>query len=333
MSVLVIAEVGVNHNGDLRLAYKLIDAAKAAGVDYVKFQVGIPELVASRFAEKADYQKTNTGASESQLDMIRRVSLTFEEHQKLMSYCRKVGIKYLCTPFDLVSIDFLENNGIELWKIPSGEITNFPYLRKIAQTRKPVILSTGMANLNEIHDAIDVLARYGIHREEIILLHCTTEYPAPKNEINLRAMDTMSKEFGLKVGYSDHTEGLEISVAAVAMGATVIEKHFTLSRSLAGPDHKASLEPEELKAMVRAIRNVEAALGNGEKKVSVSEARNIAVARKSIVAAKTIKAGEIYTEENLTVKRPGNGISPMMWDSVLGQKARRDFQEDELIEL
>lgn len=333
MSVLIIAEVGVNHNGDLRLAYKLVDAAKAAGVDYVKFQIGIPELVASRFAEKADYQKANTGVSESQLDMIRRVSLTFEEHQKLMSYCRKVGIKYLCTPFDLVSIDFLENSGIELWKIPSGEITNFPYLRKIARTGKPVILSTGMANLSEIHDAIDVLVRYGIHREEIILLHCTTEYPAPKNEINLRAMDTMSKEFGLKVGYSDHTEGLEISVAAVAMGACVIEKHFTLDRSMEGPDHKASIEPKELIQLVSYIRNVEHALGGGLKEAGPAERKNIKIARKSIVASKNIVKGSLLTEDNLTVKRPGDGISPMEWENVIGTLARRDFIEDEPIEL
>lgn len=330
---LIIAEAGVNHNGDVKLAKKLIDVAKFAEVDYVKFQVGIPELVASKFAEKADYQKATTGSCESQLDMIRKITLSFDEQRQLMAYCKDVGVNYLCTPFDLPSIDFLESCGTVLWKVPSGEIANFPYLRRLGQTGKPVILSTGMANLQEIHVAIDVLVKYGTPRNEIILLHCTTEYPAPKDEVNLKAMDTMRREFGLEVGYSDHTVGIEISIAAVAMGACVIEKHFTLDCAMEGPDHKASIEPEELVQLVRNIRNVENALGNGGKEACEAEKKNMKIARKSIVAACVITKGSLLTEENLTVKRPANGISPMEWENVIGTLAIRDFTEDEPIEL
>lgn len=331
--VIIIAEAGVNHNGRVDIAKKLIDVAKLAGVDYVKFQAAIPELVASVFAEKADYQKNTTGEGENQLEMIRRITLSFSEQRQLMEYCEEVGVNYLCTPFDLPSIDFLDNCGIALWKIPSGEITNFPYLRRIGQTQKPIILSTGMANILEIHAAIKVLVEYGTLRDNIVLLHCTTEYPAPKDEVNLRAMETMRKEFGLEVGYSDHTEGLEISIAAVAMGACVIEKHFTLDRSMEGPDHKASIEPDELIEMVKDIRCVEKALGNGIKEVCKAEKKNIKIARKSIVAACQISKGMRLTEENLIVKRPANGISPMEWENVIGTLAIRDFTEDEPIEL
>ena len=333
LRTLIIAEAGVNHNGDLGLAKKLIDVAKNAGVDYVKFQVGIPEFIVSRFAEKADYQKNTTGEAGNQLDMIRKISLTFDEHRQLMTYCEKVGVKYLCTPFDLPSIDFLDSCGMSFWKIPSGEISNFPYLRKIGQTGKPVILSTGMADVQEIHEAIDVLTKYGTLLNEIVLLHCTTEYPAPKNEVNLKAIETMHNEFGLRIGYSDHTEGIEIPIAAVAMGACVIEKHFTLNRAMEGPDHKASIEPDELIQMVKNIRNVEGALGDGLKEACESEKKNLKIARKSIVAAQNIGSGEIFTEDNITVKRPGSGISPMRWEEVLGKTAKRAFQPDELIEL
>ena len=338
MKTLVIAEAGVNHNGSLEMARQLVDAAAAAGVDYVKFQVGIPELIASRFAEKAGYQKHTTGAGESQLEMIRKISLTFDQHRQLKEYCDSVGTSYLCTPFDLPSIDFLntlgrDRKGLSLWKVPSGEITNFPYLRAIGLTGKPVILSTGMATLDEIELAIGVLTRFGTSRDAITLLHCTTEYPAPKDQVNLRAMDTMRERFGMPVGYSDHTEGIEIPVAAVAMGAVVIEKHFTLDRTLPGPDHKASLEPGELTDMVSQIRAVESALGDGTKSPAPAEVPNIPIARKSIVAATAIKRGELFTEENLTAKRPGTGLSPMLWESVVGQRAVRDFEADEMIEL
>ena len=329
--VLIIAEAGVNHNGDMGLAYKMIDEAKAAGADIIKFQTGKPENVMSRFAQKAEYQKVTTGSEESQLEMCKKFELEYEDYVSLKAYCEKVGIRFLSTPFDLESIDFLENLGCDLWKIPSGEITNLPYLIKIAKTHKPIIMSTGMCMLEEVEAAVEVLNTHGAG--EISLLHCTTEYPTPYEDVNLKAMLTLQEKFHLKVGYSDHTKGIEVPVAAVAMGAQVIEKHFTLDKSLPGPDHVASLNPEELTAMVKAIRNIETALGNGKKTVSDSERPNIVVARKSIVAARDIKCGEIFTEENITVKRPGNGITPMLWDSVLGQKAMRDFQADSLIEL
>lgn len=331
MSICIIAEAGVNHNGSLELAKKMALAAKEAGADIVKFQTAIPELVISKFAEKAEYQKEQTGAGESQLDMCRRIHFGFDGHAELKKYCDEIGIEYLSTPFDLPSIDFLNTLGLSVWKIPSGEITNLPYLEKIAATKKPVILSTGMSTLSEIEDAVSVLEEGGV--EQITLLHCNTEYPTPFEDANLTAMDDLRQQFGLPVGYSDHTTGYEADIAAAALGACVIEKHFTLDRNMEGPDHKASLEPDELAAMVRAVRNVEKALGDGRKHVSPSEAKNKAIARKSIVAAKPIRKGEVFTEENITTKRPGDGVSPMRWHQVLGMTAKRDFAEDEKIEL
>lgn len=328
---LIIAEAGVNHNGSAELAHKLIDAAYKAGADVVKFQTARPELVISRFAPKAEYQKATTGSGESQLEMCKKIMLRYEDHKGLKEHCERLDIKFLSTPFDLESIAFLEELGCDIWKAPSGEITNLPYLIKIAETRKPIILSTGMSCMEEIAAAIDLLNAHGAG--EITLLHCTTEYPAPFEDVNLRTMETMRQRFGLKVGYSDHTPGIEIPVAAVAMGACIIEKHFTLDRNMEGPDHKASLEPDELAAMVKAIRNVEAALGDGIKRPSPSEIKNIPIARKSIVAKKKILKGERLTEENITTKRPGNGISPMRWNEVLGSSAIRDFDIDEIIEI
>ena len=328
--VLIIAEAGVNYNGSLDLAYKMVDAAKKAGADIVKFQTGIPEKVMSRFAEKADYQKKTTGEHESQLEMVRKLMLKLDDFIPLKKYCEDREIKFLSTPFDLSSIDFLDELGCNMWKIPSGEITNLPYLLRIAKTNKQVIMSTGMSTLEDVAAALDVLKKNG--SGEVTLLHCTTEYPAPFSDVNLKAMNTLREQFHCKVGYSDHTLGIEIPIAAVAMGATVIEKHFTLDRNMKGPDHKASLEPNELSAMVKAIRNIELALGTEVKKPSASE-KNMTIARKSIIAARNIKAGEILTEENLTTKRPGNGISPMKWFDVIGTKATKDFAEDELIKL
>jgi N,N'-diacetyllegionaminate synthase len=332
MKTIIIAEAGVNHNGSIEIAKKLVVAAVDSNVDYVKFQIGLPELVVSKFAAKANYQKQTTGDG-NQLDMIRKISLSFDDHAKLKQYCDSLNVKYLCTPFDLPSIDFLQSIDIPFWKIPSGEITNYPYLKKIAQTHKPVILSSGMSTIKDIQDAIRILTLYGTKKEEITVLHCNTEYPTPMHDVNLRAMNYIAKKIGVKVGYSDHTLGIEVPVAAVALGATVIEKHFTLDRTMEGPDHKASLEPDELKAMVKAIRNIEVALGVANKIVTDSEEKNMAIARKSIIAAKAIKQGEVFTENNVTVKRPGNGISPMRWDDILGKSAVRDFEEDELIEL
>ena len=332
-TVQIIAEAGVNHNGSLDLAKRLVDVGKDCGVDIVKFQLAIPELLVSKSAKMAEYQIENIGKEESQLEMIKKISLTFDQHMELMRYCKEKDVIYLCTPFDLPSIDFLYQNGCNLWKIPSGEITNFPYLRKIASFNGQIIMSTGMSNLNDIQAAIDVLVRFGQDKDKIILLHCNTEYPTPFEDVNLKAMDALRNEFGLEVGYSDHTRGIEVPIAAVALGATVIEKHFTLDRNLPGPDHKASLEPAELKAMVSAIRNIENALGNGEKKVTASEQANIAVARKSIVAACPIKKGELLTEDNITVKRPGTGISPMRWNEVIGTAAIKDHSEEEQITL
>lgn len=331
---LIIAEAGVNHNGSVELAKQLIDAAAEAGVDYIKFQTFKTENLVSRQAVKAEYQKRNTGETDdSQFSMLKKLELSPEQHFELMEYCRQKKIRFFSTAFDLESIDLLSELGLEMWKIPSGEITNYPYLKKIARQGKPVILSTGMSDLQDIANAMCVLEKYGIAHEQITVLHCNTEYPTPFADVNLRAMQTIGRQLGVKVGYSDHTPGIEVPIAAVALGATVIEKHFTLSRTLEGPDHKASLEPGELKAMVSAIRNIEMALGNGEKEVTESEAKNKAVARKSIVAAREIKAGELFTEENISVKRPGTGISPMEWENVLGQCASRDFQADDLIEL
>lgn len=331
--VIIIAEAGVNHNGDYDRAVAMIHAAKAAGADYVKFQTAVPELVISSVAPKAEYQKETTGAEESQLEMCRKIHLRLEDYAPLAEICREVGIGFMSTPFDLVSIDCLAPLGMDYWKIPSGEITNLPYLRKIARKGGKVILSTGMSELCEVEAALEVLEDNGIGRADVALLHCNTQYPTPMCDVNLRAMEQLAALHPGAVGYSDHTVGIEVPVAAVAMGAHIIEKHFTLDRNLPGPDHKASLEPAELASMVSAIRNIELAIGSGEKHVSDSERPNIVVARKSIVAATDIRKGEILTEENITVKRPGNGISPMKWDSVLGTAATRDFLADELIEI
>lgn len=331
--VIIIAEAGVNHNGNLDLARKMVYAAKEAGADYVKFQTAVPELVISTIAPKAEYQKETTGGEQSQLDMCRAIHLPLSDYAGLRQLCDEVGIGFMSTPFDLVSIDCLASLGMDYWKIPSGEITNLPYLRKIASKGGRVILSTGMSTLDEVEAAVAVLEEGGIPRRDVILLHCTTQYPTPMEAVNLRAMDTLKQTGCGAVGYSDHTCGIEVPVAATAMGAKVIEKHFTLDKTLPGPDHRASLEPAELKAMVTAIRNIEKALGSGEKVVAEAERPNIEVARKSIIAACPISKGDIFTEENLTVKRPGNGISPMLWDTVIGKKASRDFLPDELIAL
>jgi len=331
--VIIIAEAGVNHNGDIDVARRMITEARKAGADYVKFQTAVPELVISSIAPKAEYQKETTGAEESQLDMCRKIHLPLSAYNELAEQCRREGIGFMSTPFDLVSIDTLAPLGMDYWKIPSGEITNLPYLRKIASKRGRVILSTGMSRLDEVETAVGVLEQGGISRDNIILLHCTTQYPTPMEAVNLRAMDTLATLGCAAVGYSDHTRGIEVPVAAVARGARVIEKHFTLDKTMEGPDHKASLEPDELAAMVSAIRNIEQALGSPEKRVAEAEAPNIEVARKSIVAARDIRAGELLTEENLSVKRPGNGLSPMLWDKVIGTRAISDFRADELIRL
>lgn len=329
--VFIIAEAGVNHNGRLDLALKLVDKAVEAKVDCIKFQTFITEEETSRYAEKADYQKNTTEAAESQYEMSKKLELSFDEFVTIKNYCDDKGILFLSTPFDNKSIDFLNDLGMPVWKIPSSDVTNLPYLIKIAKTGKPVILSTGMTSLEEIACAIDVLQKNGTN--DITILHCTTEYPAPINEINLLAMKTMYKEFGFPVGYSDHTEGIDIPMIAVAMGAVVIEKHFTLDKDMEGPDHKASLNPEELKEMVSCIRKVEMCLGDGIKQITPSEGKNLYAARKSIVAKRKIEKGEIFTEDNITTKRPGNGISPMRWFDILGRQAIRDFSEDELITL
>ncbi len=328
---IIIAEAGVNHNGDIDLARQMVVAAKEAGADYVKFQTAIPELVISCVAPKAEYQKETTGADESQLDMCRKLHLPLSDYAGLKAYCDEVGIGFMSTPFDLVSIDCLAALDMDYWKIPSGEITNLPYLRKIAAKGGRVILSTGMSTLDEVAAAVDVLERGGIPRENVILLHCTTQYPTPYDAVNLKAMDALRGLGCRSVGYSDHTPGIAVPVAAVALGASVIEKHFTLDRTMPGPDQKASLEPDELRRMVDEIRQVEVALGAGGKIVADVERPNIEVARKSIVAARKIRKGEIFTEENITVKRPGSGISPMMWDYVIGRTATRDFEPDQLI--
>ena len=329
---LIIAEAGVNHNGSIELAKQLIDAAADAGVDYVKFQTFKTENLVSRSAKMADYQKRNMSVGEnSQYSMLKKLELSPQQHYELDSYCNEKGINFFSTAFDLDSVDFLASLHLGLWKIPSGEITNYPYLRKIASYKEPVILSTGMSTFDEIADAISVLIKFGVSKEQITILHCNTEYPTPMNDVNLKAMNTIGEKFSVNVGYSDHTQGIEVPIAAVALGATVVEKHFTLDCTMDGPDHKASLEPQELKAMVTAIRNIEQALGNEEKKVSTSEGRNKSVARKSIVAAKDIEKGELLTEENLTVKRPGGGISPMKWEYIIGTRAIRTFEADEQI--
>jgi N,N'-diacetyllegionaminate synthase len=331
--VIIIAEAGVNHNGDYELAKKLVVAAKQAGADYVKFQTARPELVISRYAPKAEYQMGTTKKEESQLDMCRAIHLPLTDYAPLKKYCDENEISFISTPFDLESIDVLAPLGMDFWKIPSGEITNLPYLKKIAHLHQPVIMSTGMSNLGDIEAALKVLTDNGLIEDQITLLHCNTEYPTPYEDVNLRAMITLKEAFGVNVGYSDHTKGIEVSLAAVAMGATVIEKHFTLDCNLPGPDHKASLEPDELEQLVKSIRHLEKAFGSPIKQVSRSEKKNMTVARKSLIAAVDIKKGEKFTDKNMTVKRPGNGISPMLWDEVTGRIAPRDFKEDELIEL
>ena len=331
MSAFIIAEAGDNHNGCFDLALKLVDVAVESGANCVKFQTFVTEEVISKKAEKADYQKQATGTNESQYEMVKKLELSFEQFRKLDLYCRKKGILFLSTAFDLKSIEFLKTLDMPFWKIPSGEITNLPYLMKIAQTNNDVVLSTGMTTVDEIRDAVNVLTYNGAGK--ITLLHCNTEYPTSMEDVNLKAMHSLHKLFNLDVGYSDHTLGIEVPIAAVALGAKVIEKHFTLDRNMEGPDHQASIEPHELKNMVISIRNIEKALGSEIKKPSQSEIKNINIARKSIVARRNIFKGEVFTEENLAVKRPGNGISPMKWFDVLGKISTREFEEDELIEI
>ncbi len=334
MKTLIIAEAGVNHNGDMALAKELIAVAADAGADLVKFQTFTASKITSRSAPKAEYQKGTTDPEESQQEMIRKLELTRENHLELIAECKKRGIGFFSTAFDNDSFDLLEELGCcDLVKVPSGELTNLPYLRYVSRLGTPLLLSTGMANLGDIEAAIDAVEQAGTSRDQITVLHCTTEYPTPMEDVNLRAMVNIGKALGVKVGYSDHTPGIEVPIAAVALGATVIEKHFTLDRSLPGPDHRASLEPAELKAMVAGIRNIERALGDGIKRPSPSELKNKPIARKSLVAACNIKAGEVFSPENLTAKRPGTGVSPMLWDEVMGRRAPRDFCADELIEL
>lgn len=327
----IIAEAGVNHNGKVDLAMQLVDKAVEAGADCVKFQTFITENEMVKDAEKAEYQKNSTGDTENEFEMVKKLELSFEEFRQIKAYCEQKNILFLSTPFDLDSIDFLDSLDIFCWKIPSGEITNLPYLIKIAKTKRDIIMSTGMCELDEVRQAVRILEENGAGK--ITLLHCNTEYPTPYEDVNLQAMDTLHKEFQLEIGYSDHTSGIEVPIAAVARGAAVIEKHFTLDRNMEGPDHKASLEPNELKKMIISIRNIEKALGSGEKKPSNSEKKNISVARKSIVAKKAIRKGEQFTEENLAVKRPGTGISPMRWNEIVGLYAKKDYSEDEQISL
>jgi N,N'-diacetyllegionaminate synthase len=333
MRALIIAEAGVNHNGDMQMARQLIDAAAEAGADLVKFQTFRADRLVTTSARKAAYQMATTAADESQHEMIRRLELTDAMHDELIAHCHQRKIEFFSTAFDLESLDYLMGLGMARIKVPSGEITNLPYLRKVGGFGKEVILSTGMSNLGEIEAAIDALEKAGTSREWIIVLHCNTEYPVPMPEVNLRAMRSIGEAFGVKVGLSDHTEGIEIAIAAVALGATVIEKHFTLDRSLPGPDHRASIEPDELGRMIRSIRNVEQAMGDGIKRPSASEKKNRLVLRKSLVASRRIVKGEAFSAENINVKRPGAGISPMRFDEVLGRIAARNFDPDEMIEL
>jgi N,N'-diacetyllegionaminate synthase len=334
MKTIIIAEAGVNHNGNFELAKQLVKVAAKAGADYVKFQTFKADKIVSKTAKKAAYQARNINdGDDSQYAMLKKLEMPEEWYIQLIKYANQQGIQFLSTGFDNESIDFLDQLGSPLFKIPSGEITNKPYLRHIAGKGKPVIISTGMANLEEIKAALAVLCENGIAKEDITVLHCNTEYPTPMEDVNLKAMLTIKNELDVKIGYSDHTNGIEVPIAAAVLGATVIEKHFTLDRNLPGPDHKASLEPDELRSMVKAIRNVELAIsGNGFKEPSPSEFKNIVVARKSIIAARPIKKGELLSQENLTVKRPGNGISPMLWDEIMGKVAIKDFELDDLID-
>ena len=329
--VYIIAEAGVNHNGSLDIAKKLVDEAKKSGADCIKFQTFIAENIISKNAKQAKYQTKNIGKEQSQLEMIKKLELSFEDFKQLNNYCIEKNIDFLSTAFDLESIDFLESLGMNTWKIPSGEITNLPYLIKIAKLKKKVILSTGMSTMQEIEDAVNIFKEYGTN--DITILHCTTQYPTLFEDVNLNAMLSIKEKFGYDVGYSDHTKGIEVPIAAVALGATVIEKHFTLDNNMIGPDHKASLQPDELKKMVESIRNIELSLGDGRKVVANSEKENMSIARKSIVAKRSIRKGQLLSEENITVKRPGDGISPMKWFDILGTLAIRDFEEDELIQI
>ena len=332
MSVLIIAEAGVNHNGSMLIAKQLVDAAVDSGVDIIKFQTFKAEKLVSKAAKQAEYQKKNIGdGSDSQYEMLKKLELSEDDHKELIAYCQEKGIRFWSTAFDFESMDYLHSLQLGLWKIPSGEITNYPFLKKIASYGEDVIMSTGMCDEQDIQNAIDVLLKSGLKKEQITLLHCNTQYPTPYCDVNLNAIISIKNTFGMKVGYSDHTQGIEVSIAAVALGATVIEKHFTIDQNLPGPDHKASLEPKDLKSMVTFIRHIEQALGDGIKKVSDSEKANISVARKSIVAACPIKKGELLTEDNLTVKRPGTGLSPMLWEQVIGTRAVKDYEEEDLI--
>ncbi len=333
--VIIIAEAGVNHNGSLENAFKLVDAAVDAGVDYIKFQTFKAENLVAKSAKKADYQIQNTGNStDSQFDMLKKLELSHKDHELIIDYCQKKNIKFFSTAFDLESLQYLKEIDLDLVKIPSGEITNLPYLKKAAQLFKNVILSTGMCTMEDIAAALDVFLKEGISKDNITILHCNTEYPTPMNDVNLKAMLSIKEEFQTEIGYSDHTLGIEVPVAAVALGALVIEKHFTLDKSMEGPDHAASLEPDQLKEMVKAIRNIEQAVsGDGIKKPSASEMKNIEIARKSIVASASIEKGEIFTAENITIKRPGTGISPMKWDEILGKTASKNYSTDDLIEI
>lgn len=328
---LIIAEAGVNHNGSMEYAKRLIDIASEADADYVKFQTFKAETLVTKIADKAEYQKEITDTDESQFEMIKKLELDRKAHEELVEYCKIKDIRFLSTAFDHNSIELLAELNIPLFKIPSGEITNLPYLRHIGRMGKPIIMSTGMSTLDEVHNALNILIESGAEKEQITILHCNTEYPTPMKDVNLKAMLTIKDELGVNIGYSDHTLGIEVPIAAVAMGATVIEKHFTLDRTLPGPDHAASLEPNELKDMVNAIRNIEKAMGNGIKKPSPSEIKNMPITRKSIVAKKIIIKGEKFTEENLIVKRPGTGISPMDWENVVGSLANRSYEMDDLI--
>lgn len=330
-SVFIIAEAGVNHNGDLETAKSLVEEAAKAGADAVKFQTFKAEALVTKDAKKADYQMETTERTESQYDMLKKLELTPDMHEQLIAYCKEKHIMFLSTPFDIDSLHYLIQCGVEIVKVPSGEVTNYPFLREVGRTGKRVIISSGMSTLEEIKEAVDVLKNNG--STDITVLHCNTEYPTPYKDVNLQAMLTIKNELGAAVGYSDHTQGIEVPIAAAALGAAVIEKHFTLDRNMEGPDHKASLEPEELRAMVRAVRNIETAMGDGTKKPSESERKNIEVARKSIVAKRPIRKGEAFSEDNLTTKRPGSGISPMRWNEIVGKTAVRDFTEDELIEV
>lgn len=329
MSIQIIAEAGVNHNGSMDLAKQMVKAAKAAGADYIKFQTFVPEKLVSKYAPKADYQKKSTGTEDNQLQMLKKLALTQQDFIHLKQYCLELGIGFLSTPFDLGSIDFLETLDMDFWKLPSGEVTNYPYLKKIGMTKKKVVMSTGMCNMQEIGEAVSVLEKNGT--TDITLLHCNTEYPTPFSDVNLLAMHHMQRELHKPVGYSDHTVGIEVAIAAAALGAVVIEKHFTLDKTMEGPDHAASLNPDELKQMINAIRNIEKSMGDGVKRRTSSEEKNLAAARKSLVAKTSIRKGEIFTVDNLTVKRPGSGKSPMKWEEILGTRAEKDYEMDELI--